>query len=176
MPHPLALANAIYLEQGIRLLDGLSDAQYTQAAPPISSAGIGGHFRHCLDHCRLLLDACGQAQLDYDARDRDRGVENERALAIAMAARLAERLRALEPETVAAGIMVRMDCGDGRQKSAEWAPSTVARELQFMVSHTTHHYALIAMILRHQGLEPGLEFGVASSTLLHRRNQEGSDA
>ena len=172
MPHPLAIANAAYLEQCIRLLGGLTDDQYIQASPPLSESGVGGHLRHCLDHIRLLLDGCGRGQVDYDARDRDCRVAFDRAAAMAAATRLVERLHALEPETVAAGIMVRMDCGDGRLRDAVWAQSTVARELQFMVSHTTHHYALMAMILRHQGLEPGPDFGVAASTLRHRRARE----
>jgi hypothetical protein len=49
--------------------------------------------------------------------------------------------------------------------------STVARELQFLLSHTVHHYALIALILRLQGFEPGEEFGVAPSTLAHWRRE-----
>ncbi len=173
MPHPLALANAAYLEQGIRLLGALTDSQYTRATPSLSKSGIGGHFRHCLDHYHLLLDGCREARVDYDARDRDRLVESDRAEAIVSAARLTERLRALDAETVAAGIMVRMDCGDGLRRNAVWSQSTVARELQFMVSHTTHHYAIIAMILRQQGLEPGADFGVAASTLLHRQRLDG---
>ena len=55
MPHPLALANAAYLAQGARLLRGLSDAQYRNSSPPLSQSGVGGHFRHCLEHLQLLL-------------------------------------------------------------------------------------------------------------------------
>jgi hypothetical protein len=32
-----------------------------------------------------------------------------------------------------------------------------------------HHYALIGALLRVQGVDPGAEFGVAPSTLEHRR-------
>jgi hypothetical protein len=41
------------------------------------------------------------------------------------------------------------------------------RELQFLLSHTVHHYALMALILRLQGFNPAAEFGVAPSTLQH---------
>ena len=57
MPHPLALANAAYLAQGARLLRGLDDAQYRASAPPLYPSGVGGHFRHCLEHVQLLLAA-----------------------------------------------------------------------------------------------------------------------
>jgi hypothetical protein len=174
MPHPLALANVACLEQGIALLESLTDEQYAKASP--LGDRIGGHLRHCLDHYGLLLDACGGPRVDYDARGRDPRVEADRSAAIGLAASLVERLRALDPQTVGSSILVRTDCGDGRRDLAEWTASTVARELQFMVSHTTHHFALVALILRQQGIEPGPDFGVAPSTLLHRRSLVGSKA
>lgn len=174
MPHPLALANIACLEQGIALLDGLTDAQYAEASP--LGGRIGGHLRHCLDHYGLLLDACGGPRVDYDARGRDPRVETDRSAAIGLAERLVERLSALDPHSVDEEILVRTDCGDGRRELAVWTASSVARELQFMVSHTTHHFALVALILRQRGLEPGPDFGVAPSTLLHRRSLVGSEA
>jgi len=48
-----------------------------------------------------------------------------------------------------------------------WSESTVKRELQYLQAHTIHHYALIALILRIQGITPHDEFGVAPSTLRH---------
>ena len=44
------------------------------------------------------------------------------------------------------------------------------RELQFLVSHTIHHYALIGVLLAAEGFDVSLEFpefGVAPSTLTH---------
>ncbi len=43
--------------------------------------------------------------------------------------------------------------------------SSLGRELQFLVSHTVHHYALIAIASRMQGIWPKESFGVAPSTL-----------
>ena len=45
-----------------------------------------------------------------------------------------------------------------------WSTSSVERELQFLSSHTVHHYALIAVILRLNGVQPEEGFGVAPST------------
>ena len=45
------------------------------------------------------------------------------------------------------------------------APSSLARELQFLTSHTIHHFAVIALILRAMDVEVDREFGVAPSTL-----------
>ena len=50
---------------------------------------------------------------------------------------------------------------------AVWSRSSVLRELDFLRSHTVHHYSLIAMLLRLHEIDPGAEFGVAPSTLRH---------
>jgi hypothetical protein len=50
-----------------------------------------------------------------------------------------------------------------------WSGTSVGRELQFLVSHTVHHYAVIAAMLRPQGVEPGADFGVAPSTLVYEQ-------
>ena len=55
--------------------------------------------------------------------------------------------------------------------SVPWSGSTVRRELDFLLSHTVHHYALIAMSLRLRGLPVPAELGVAPSTLEHWRRQ-----
>jgi hypothetical protein len=56
-----------------------------------------------------------------------------------------------------------------KQDSVVWSYSSIGRELQFLLSHTIHHYALIALALRLQGYEPSAEFGVAPSTLQYWR-------
>jgi hypothetical protein len=49
-----------------------------------------------------------------------------------------------------------------------WMPSTLGRELEFLRSHTVHHYALIALIFRaHEASVPS-SFGVAPSTLRYQ--------
>jgi hypothetical protein len=75
-----------------------------------------------------------------------------------------ERLRGLSAEDMVRPLRVR---GDGPPEEDGWSQSTVGRELQYLLSHTIHHYAIIGSILRAQGREPGPDFGVAPSTLRH---------
>ena len=46
-----------------------------------------------------------------------------------------------------------------------WCASSIERELEFLQSHTIHHYALIGFKLRAFGFDLPVEFGVAPSTL-----------
>jgi hypothetical protein len=67
------------------------------------------------------------------------------------------------------GLLVKMDCGGDE---IEWQPSTTGRELQFLVSHTVHHFAMIGGICRALEVEMEENFGVAPSTLRHRAQLE----
>lgn len=157
--------NVDLLRQGIALLKRIDDERFT-AFPPIELSTVGGHFRHCIEFYRCLLAGLDGGAVDYDARDRDLEVERKREVAILALEGIETGLSALEgedparPLTVAAGA----DGSDG-----ETLRSTLGRELQFACSHTIHHFALIAGLLRLQGFEPGADFGVAASTLEYRR-------
>ncbi len=64
-------------------------------------------------------------------------------------------------------VNVLVDCGEG----GDCLPSrsTVGRELQFLVSHTVHHFAIIAVMHSSQGIELPPDFGIAPSTLKYQR-------
>src|ERR1043166_5979436 len=65
-------------------------------------------------------------------------------------------------------LAVQMDGGAGDDRP-DWRPSSAGRELQFLCSHTVHHYALIKLLLDGSGVDLGAEFGVAPSTLAYQR-------
>lgn len=157
--------NLAVLRQGRDLIEGLDRTQYSQNAPTLALSGVGPHLRHVVDFYERFLGAIEEkaTRVDYDARERDPRVETDPAHAVRTIDRTVARLGALaramadDPEMT---LQVRSD-------GSPWVDSCVARELQSLVSHTVHHYALIAVAVRSQGGEPGAEFGVAPSTLRH---------
>lgn len=159
----LVRSNVDYLRQGRALIERLGNEDYAGCAPPASRGGIGAHFRHVLDHYESFVRGVESGTIDYDIRERDREVERVRARALERVDELCESLARLVPAAARAPLTVLVDCGEPRERVA--SPSSVARELQFLVSHTVHHYAVIALMLRSRGLEPGRDFGVAPSTL-----------
>jgi len=62
-------------------------------------------------------------------------------------------------------LMVRLEDAGSAGEPSSWSSSTVMRELQALLSHTVHHFALIGVMLQLNGFEIPEEFGVASSTL-----------
>lgn len=162
----LLAQNAAYLEQGAALLDRLDDAAYTRTQPPYYTSSIGAHLRHTLEHYVSFLRGLDAAHVDYDARDRDLQIENSRTYACGVTRRLAQALDACAPTD--RSVRVKLDGDAAHADDDPLSQSTLKRELQYLMAHTIHHYALIAMILRLQGLEPGEDFGVAPSTLRYR--------
>jgi hypothetical protein len=133
---------------------------------------VGGHLRHCLEFYTCLLDGLQTGRVDYDARRRDPRIEVDRTHAVETARAIAARLAAALAEAEDQPLEVAMDRGAGEQGGAAWSRSSVRRELQFLRSHTVHHYALMSAVLQLLGVEVPRDFGVAPSTLEHRRRQQ----
>jgi uncharacterized damage-inducible protein DinB len=76
--------------------------------------------------------------------------------------RLARRVKWLPASSLAAGVeLSAVVDGTGRRVAAQ---STVARELVFVLSHTIHHQAIIALLLASAGQSTPERFGLAPST------------
>ena len=163
--------NLELLRQGLDLLERIDDDTYRAADDPAEAgSGVGPHLRHCVDAYECLLCGLGQGRVDYDARRRDAGVESDRRAGVAALDELAANLSLLadrDPDTE-----LRVQADTPADAPGAWSRSTLRRELQFLVGHTVHHYALVAMILRRRGIEPGRDFGVAPSTLRHWARRE----
>ena len=156
------------LRQGEILLAEISDEHFTRKIPAAFNASIGGHYRHCLDHFRSLLDAAVAGDLNYDHRERGTLVENDRFAALNATRELIagwENLNSLHL-TRPLNVTCKTNCATSGSQSA---PSTVAREIMYAVAHAVHHYALIGVIGGIMGLQLPPGFGVAPSTLKHQQ-------
>lgn len=165
--HRLVEDNVALLRQGVAVLEALPDGLYAAEEARVSSSGIGGHVRHCIDYYACLLRGLDGGRVDYDRRERDERLERDRDYALARMRALIEELRALPATDAEPPLQVKMDCGLEDEERAPWSRSSLPRELHALISHTVHHYALVAVMLRLQGQEPPAEFGVAPSTLRH---------
>ena len=85
--------------------------------------------------------------------------------AIIEVSRIRLGLRNLIEEETPVGVLVKMDCGG---EDDGWQPSTLGRELQFLVSHTVHHFAMIGGMCSCLDVKMEEGFGVAPSTLKYR--------
>jgi uncharacterized damage-inducible protein DinB len=145
------------------LLERVPDSVYTARPVPQLSGSIGEHVRHCLDHVATLATAPGAHRLSYDQRTRSTSDETSKQVAIARIDRLTDELVAMsdldfEGEVTVTALLHK----DGLPMTA---PSSLARELAFVVNHTLHHFAVIALLLDRMGVKVPAQFAHAPSTL-----------
>ncbi len=161
--------NIALLEQGMELIARLDSGLYAGAGEP-AGRGVGAQVRHALDHHISFLAGAETRVIDYDRRERDTRLETSVEAALERFVELIERLAALDRAGLdePAVLVVGAD-EDGR---GEESPTSLRRELHFLLSHTVHHYALIALLLARRGIEVDPEFGVAPSTLRHWARRE----
>jgi len=162
-------ANLDVVHQGIALLAAFDPAGYATRDPAVFNSTIGGHLRHVLEHYTSFLDGLDQDEgIDYENRARDVRIERECAHARECLAQVAARLEnTLAASSADRPVRVRME-NPPTAGVASWSASSMSRELEFLLSHTVHHYALIAVICTRLGHQPAADFGMAPSTLRHQ--------
>lgn len=175
----LAEGNVTFLRQGIDLIARMGDTPFREAPsvePPgeltqalFARGAVGAHFRHVIDHYVSFFEGLGGGTVDYDRRDRDRSIERDRELCCAKLHACIERLERLSHGGLDQPVSAVLGGAGHEGGQALTGLSSASRELQFLASHTVHHYAIIAVIARLFGVEPGDEFGVAPSTLEFER-------
>lgn len=173
--HELIQSATEALAQGEALLTQLSDSDYTRKLSVAFNASIGGHYRHCLEHFRLLHDAAMHGDLNYDHRERNTLIESDRFAALNSTRELREEYERLDPALLSRSLNVT--CKSSYSTSgSEVSASTVGREIMYSVAHAVHHYALIGFMAGVMGLELPLGFGVAPSTLKHQNDSRQTTA
>ncbi|MEJ6717496.1 MAG: hypothetical protein QNK82_03305 [Akkermansiaceae bacterium] len=162
----LISANTHLLNQAEQLLAVMADHDYADPVGNLYGSTLGQHLRHCLDHYSSFLNGLPDASIDYDHRERAESLECSTGCALEEIKRLKAGLGNAKSFDVTTRVKVKMDCGGGDH---EWHLSTLGRELQFLVSHTVHHFAMINGMCRQRGLPMEEGFGIAPSTLRHRQ-------
>lgn len=152
------------LERGTAIIRSLDDRAF--ASCPDGQSSIGAHIRHNLDFVNALLNGIAERVVDYDARPRDRRVENDRQHAIDEMLFACARLRNITDDLITGLVLVKSEVDEDA-----WHTSSVSRELEFVHSHTVHHYAFIARLVAAAGRTVDEEFGVAPSTLRYRASE-----
>jgi hypothetical protein len=147
------------LRQGIDLIENLTDALFTGSRQSEKSS-VGTHFRHNLDFVTNFLGGLETGRLDYNRRERNLRVETDRKFAAQRFREAVCRLENLPPGMLTKKILVRSETIESL-----WCESSGWRELEFLQSHTIHHYALIQIKLASNGFTVPPDFGVAPSTL-----------
>jgi uncharacterized damage-inducible protein DinB len=153
------------LRQLAEVIRALTDEQYRRKPVGVVSSNVGGHVRHCLDHVEALLAGLEQGEVDYDRRRRGTEVETNRGAALDAIRRQERQLLNFPPH--AESRPLRLSALVSSCLPPTCMETTVGRELAFVLSHTVHHNALIAVMARTLGVPVPDRFGYAPSTIAH---------
>lgn len=149
------------------LLDRLPPEAYARPGADGASS-IGAHLRHLLDRFHCFFAGLDGACVDYDDRRRDPAVEAGPDAARSALAAVARRLEGLDLAAVEREPMAVRETAHPLGPLVE-ASSTVGRELMGLVTHSTHHLAIMTAIARRQGFAVDRDIGKAPSTLIRER-------
>lgn len=161
-------ANIETLREGRELLDLLDQGLFQRPCRPAFQSTIGEHFRHILEHFVCFFEQLECNTICYDQRQRDRRLEQDFEFALETIAKLENELQNFDPSYFEKSYLI---CD---QQTSGPIITSLERELLFLQSHTTHHYAIIAAIARAHGTQPQADFGVAIATRVFQNEQRES--
>jgi uncharacterized damage-inducible protein DinB len=161
---PAVRALQAHLRSLRNVIERLDEASF-RAAPSRMSGSIGGHVRHCLDHTDALLGAIDRREMTYDCRRRGTAIETDRLTAMIEIDRLCVELDDVLERVLAEPIGLRSLTERGGLPVR--VASTVGREVAFVIQHTVHHCAILAILLEQIGVSVPQGFGYAPSTPGH---------
>ncbi|MGI9627955.1 MAG: DinB family protein [Longimicrobiales bacterium] len=163
---PLRL-NLDLLEQAAAAAKDLASIYETPL--PGGRSSIGTHMRHVVDHYDCLLSGLAEGRIDYYTRNRDSLLESDSRRVVSAFERIRDTLADVNFPSLDTPLEVGTGGPDQEDGERGWAPSSVRRELAFVLSHTLHHLAMIRGMALELGVDLGGQVGVAHSTLKHRR-------
>ncbi|MDB4474697.1 hypothetical protein N9023_06780 [Opitutaceae bacterium] len=170
--HAAAQSNIMLLAQGAEMIDRLGQEWYEVKVSSCFNSSVGGHFRHAIEHYQAVLGALLGAEIDYEGRARDERIECEAAHARDVIDELRSGLEKILHEQIQdRPLKIASESIEGLKLD-----TSLARELEFLISHTVHHFALIAVIAGAHGVLPPVNFGMAPSTLKYQQTLASSCA
>jgi uncharacterized damage-inducible protein DinB len=162
MTSGLLAANVRLLRQGESVLGALDPSAFA-AGEPGKGGSVGSHLRHCLDFYDAFLHGLATGTVHYGDRAHESRAEKDPSVALARFEGTVHRLEAQDLSDWPGTLQVRL--ADVLEGEVALAESTPERELEMLLGHTEHHYALIALLLRQAGHAVPADFGVAAAAL-----------
>ncbi len=161
------MALSALLAQLSVVLHDAGGARY--GAPVNGGSSIGAHVRHVLDHVSCVAERGRSGLIDYDDRQRGTAIETDLPAAIERIRELRAALDQIGEESLEVPIRIRSRVTTDGEPVV--CGTTLRRELVFVVSHTVHHHALIAMLCARLAAPVPADFGLAPATLAHLKEQ-----
>jgi len=158
----LKVASSKVLDQLLVVLHQIDTKDYNKKILSLN-ASIGQHTRHILEFYICLFRGLETGVVNYDNRDRDIRIENDKEFAIETTEELKEKISILDKNP---DVILKTKYGNASEKDIQ-LQSNVERELVYNIEHTVHHLAIIkhSIIEHFKYIDIPEHFGIASSTV-----------
>lgn len=160
--HHLSNSNVSSLYEGLTFLNIIDEKQYIADSKPIFESTMGAHFRHVLEHYQCFFKQLDKRHFCYDLRQRNLRLETDLEYAKQVITEIITLMKRLNISADADSFCLSDETINAKIETS------LLRELAFLQSHTTHHYAIIAAIARSLGIQPQPDFGIAIATRNHQ--------
>ncbi len=145
----LAALQSLGAARSLLSMQCLSTEIFTFSSPGHSS--VGAHMRHILNFFECMLDGVASGDINFIARNRNKKFETSKKDCLQYLNSLMDKLNTVNLSEEYT-FKITDDLGFGEQVTV-WNFDAL---LGFLVSHTTHHFALIASTLAVQDFDLGL--------------------
>ncbi|WP_442266871.1 DinB family protein [Tenacibaculum sp. ZS6-P6] len=149
------------LQRGIKLLNSISDKQYSDCSVPPYYSSIGNNMRHVLDVFSCIFKGLDKGKIDFSDRERNELAQLKTEAGILYFTDVINELRSLNKNDFDKIVQVTDDLGNGKITTNY----TLSSALVQAHSHAIHHYASIGFIIEKLGIElPDNDFGYNPTT------------
>ncbi|MEX6625299.1 DinB family protein [Tenacibaculum salmonis] len=150
------------LQRGIKLLNAISDEEYSDKSVPPYYSSIGANMRHVLDVFACLFNGIDKKIVDFSDRERNQLAEEKTKFGIEYFNDVITQLHALTITDFDIIVAVTDDLGTGKIT----VNYTLGSALTQAHSHAIHHFASIGFIINQLGIAlPDKDFGYNPTTL-----------
>ena len=161
--HLQPAANNIFV-QLTDSINRLSQEQYIQPCSNLMNNTIGQHVRHIIELFQCLEKGYASGMVDYEKRKRDAEIETNKEIACNLLQQIFRGLNKPNRELLLAASY------DDHLNQPVIISTNYEREVAYNLEHTIHHMALMRVgIAEVSEIVLSDDFGVASSTIKHRR-------
>jgi uncharacterized damage-inducible protein DinB len=149
------------LQRGIKLLNNISDEEYSNKSIAPYYSSIGCHMRHILDVFSCIFKGLENNFVDFSVRERNECAEQETCVGVEYFETIIQQVKALKKEDFNRVIKVSDDMGLGN----EIVNYTIGSALMQAQSHAIHHYASIGYLIYQLDIAlPDTDFGFNPTT------------
>ncbi len=162
MTETLTNTSVEILNQLKKLVQNITDKDYSKPIELLSGNTIAKHIRHVIELYEEMLKGIDNGTINYDARKRNLLIEHNREYTLQCIDELILKLKLIYNDKL---ILLEASFDNSKNEFVK-LNSSINRELAYNIEHTIHHMAIMQIIVKHQINYINLEdnFGVAIST------------